>query len=70
MNEEKSTLAKVSLTRDNIAPSRASFSKGGYERILVVWWANYDPGMDVYLLSRAFATSPKPIQFVTCPERR
>ena len=58
MNEEKRTLVKVTPPRDNIASSRASFSKGEYERILLEWWANYDPGMDAYLLSRAFSTNP------------
>ncbi len=58
MHEEKSTLAKYSLTRENIASSRATISKEEYERILLEWWANYDPGMDAYLLSRAVATSP------------
>ena len=59
MNEEKRTLVKVTPPRDNIASSKASFSKGEYECILLEWWwANYDPGMDAYLLSRAFSTNP------------
>jgi hypothetical protein len=60
MNEEKSTFAKVSRTKEDIASSRVSFSKEECERILLEWWANYDPGMDAYLHSRAFSTSPEP----------
>ena len=61
MNEEKSTLAKVSRTKEDIASSRVSFSKEECERILLEWWANYDPGMDAYLHSRAFSTNPEPL---------
>ena len=63
MNEEKSTLAKISRTKEDIASSRVSFSKEECERILLDWWANYDPGMDAYLHSRAFSTSLEPPSF-------
>jgi hypothetical protein len=58
MNEEKSTLANFSLTREDTTPSRASIRKEEIERILLEWWANYDPGMDAFLDARAVATSP------------
>jgi hypothetical protein len=57
VSEEKRPSAKVTRTREDVASSRASFSKEDYERISLEWWANYDPGMDAYLLSRAFTTS-------------
>ena len=58
MNEEKSTLAKFSIPREDTAPSRASIRKEEYERTVLEWWANDDPGMDGYLDTRAVATSP------------
>ena len=60
MNEEKCSLAKYSPTREVTASSRASTSKEECDRALLEWWANYDPGMDAYLHSRAFSTSPEP----------
>jgi hypothetical protein len=58
VNEEKSTLAKFSLPREDTAPSRASIRKEEHERTLLEWWANYDPGIDAYLDTRAVTTSP------------
>ena len=57
MNEEKSTPAKGTRTSENIVLSKDSISKEEYERIWLEWWANYDPGMDAYLLSRAFTST-------------
>jgi hypothetical protein len=58
MNKEKNTFAKVTLAREDIASIRVAFSKEEYERLLLEWWANYDPGMDAYLLSRTQTSNP------------
>jgi hypothetical protein len=44
-SEEKSTSAKGRLSREGVAPTRAS-RREGYERTQE-WWEGYDPGMDV-----------------------